>query len=118
MLRTPGGTLRPAPFTQDKKYEFLVEPSNLETHEPDFHTLSISLSKFARFSCFFSLLQNLPDFHTFSFSFSKLARFSENRIPEYYPLGAKGSAEGSKARKCEYNKKINLMQTKFKASRY
>ena len=88
-------TLRPAPFTQDKKYEFLVEPSNLETHEPDFHTLSISLSKFAR-----------------------LARFSENRIPEYYPLGAKGSAEGSKARKCEYNKKINLMQTKFKASRY
>ena len=34
------------------------------------------------------------------------------------PLGAGASAEGPKARKCEYKRKVNLMQTEFKASRY
>ena len=44
---------------------------------PDFHTFSISLSKFARFSYFFqSHCQSLPDFHTFSIFLSKFARFS------------------------------------------
>ena len=86
-------------YTQQKKYENLVEPfhtrfsyffSFLLRILPDFHTFSVSLSKFTRFSYFFNFFvnicqifilfqspfQNLPDFHTFSGSLSKFAKFS------------------------------------------
>ena len=51
--------------------------NHLEPHQPDFHTFFSLIVKICQiFILFLSPSQNLPDFHTFSVSQSKFARFS------------------------------------------
>ena len=95
-----------------KSYQIFILIQSLSYNWPDLNTFSVSLffivcqswSNFARFLYFYNVLhEKWPDFHTFTMSFSKndqiliFFQSPSQNWPDFQE-----SADGPKARKCEY----------------